>query len=483
MPVIGSSEFTLSTFRILAGLGEGGMARVFLAVSKKQAGFEKLLVLKVMRHDLGNDPEFHSMFMQEAKIAARLNHPNVVQTYEVGEDSGRVFIAMEYLEGQAFNQIIKQVGRVNFPLDAGVRILSDALLGLHYAHELTTFDGSPLGLVHRDISPQNIFVLYTGDTKLVDFGIAKVAGATSHTRTGVIKGKLGYMAPEQIEGKQLDRRADLFSVAVILWELITKQRLVKLGDEEMAALNRRITGQDPPARSLADANVPEELLAICERGMAHKREDRYETAMEFHQALEGYLSKTQNADRKQVAKLLDKYFEKERGKVRRLIELQLASDSKAVPIDILTERPLVSPLSSVSRIALDDSSSISIEEERSEPPSQKWKLVAAGAGGAALIALGGTVLFRGQPTPPVQSPSTTASAPAEVTTTATPSISRTTPEPTPSASTSASTGKLVVPGPLRPTATATVVAPQPGQQTLPTPKRPKHGIDDSDPYQ
>jgi eukaryotic-like serine/threonine-protein kinase len=265
MPVVASSDFTLSTFRILAGLGEGGMARVFLAVSKKQAGFEKLLVLKVMRHDLGNDPEFHSMFMQEAQIAARLNHPNVVQTYEVGEDSGRVFIAMEYLEGQAFSQVIKQVGRGNLPLDLGVRILSDALLGLHYAHELTSFDGSPLGLVHRDISPHNLFILYTGDTKLVDFGIAKVAGATSHTRTGVIKGKVGYMAPEQIDGKHVDRRADLFSVSVILWELITKQRLVKLGDEEMAVFNRRITGRDPSVRTLADASIPEELVAILEQ--------------------------------------------------------------------------------------------------------------------------------------------------------------------------------------------------------------------------
>lgn len=337
-------EYTLSSFRILAGLGEGGMARVFLVVSNKRGGFEKLLVLKVLRSELGTDSEFHDMFLQEARIAARLNHPNVVQTYEVGEDDGKLFIAMEYLEGHALSAVIKTVGRASFPLDVGVQILSDALQGLHYAHELASFDGTPVGLVHRDVSPQNLFVQFTGDTKIVDFGIAKVAGGSVHTRTGVIKGKLGYMAPEQIHGKTLDRRADIFSVGVMLWEMLSRRRLVQAAEDELAVLARRMEGADPSIRTVAPADAPEELLAICERAMAGDPEDRYATALEFHEALASYAGAKRIA-RRDVAALMQEHFREERSKVQKLIDRQL-TDVHAAPVDIITERAIPGLVSS-----------------------------------------------------------------------------------------------------------------------------------------
>ena len=304
--------------RLVAALGKGGMATVYLALSTKQFGFTKLVVLKVMRDDLGSD-EFVQMFLQEARLAARLNHANVVQTYEVSEFEGRPFISMEYLEGQPLSSVLSRIGRANVPVSFQIRVLCDALEGLEYAHSLTEFDGTPLNLVHRDVSPQNIFVLYTGQTKLLDFGIAK-SRSSEKTVHGVLKGKTGYMAPEQVTS-EADRRSDVFAIGVILWEAIAKRRLVSNGEDEVAALTRRVAGKDPSILSV-EPETPPDLAAIVDKAMATSPNERYGSARELREALEGYLANAGGYNTRQVAALLDQTFAEERARLRGQIEEQ-----------------------------------------------------------------------------------------------------------------------------------------------------------------
>lgn len=493
-----TGEHTLSSFRILAGLGEGGMARVFLVVNKR-GNFEKLLVLKVLRGELGNDSEFHDMFMQEARIAARLNHPNVVQTYEVGEDDGKLFIAMEYLEGHALSTVIKTAGRDKFPLAIGVQMLADALQGLHYAHELTSFDGTPLDLVHRDVSPQNLFVLFTGDTKIVDFGIAKVAGGAVHTRTGVIKGKLGYMAPEQIHGKSLDRRADIFSIGVMLWEMLAGRRLVQSAEDDVAALARRMEGADPSVRTVAPPDAPEELLAICERAMAGNPDDRYATALEFHDALNVYLT-AQRVTRRSVSAFMQEHFREERSKVQKLIERQL-NDEHSAPLDINTERAIPGLFSSSDLRAvgshdvdLTNMTAVTVRPGKKRP----WWMVAIPC---ALLGAGGALLYVNATSAPQDLPTTSllpavaSSAPPALASSAAVSI----PTPIPSASVAASSappdaghapeadaprhGARGVRGQKPPAGEKPVPAEAASARPGTPRKSGRHGIDEADPYQ
>lgn len=319
------------------------MARVYLAVTQKAHGFTKLLVLKVLRNELDLDGEFLEMFEREARVAARLNHPNVVQTYEIGEDQGRHFIAMEYLEGQPLSAIFARVGRDKLPLGLYVRILSEVLEGLHYSHELTDYDGSPLRIVHRDVSPQNVFVTYGGLSKILDFGIAKVAD-TTQTQHGVLKGKVGYMAPEQASGKAIDRRSDIFAIGVMLWEGLVGRRLVPKSDDEISALTRRISGLDMPVRE-AKPDADPELAAICERAMMHDPDRRYPDAAAMQRDLETWMRKqVETPDARKIATLLDAHFAEERTLVRKRIEDQLKRPTMSAMIDIRTESTMTPPL-------------------------------------------------------------------------------------------------------------------------------------------
>lgn len=218
-PVSGSERF--GKYRSLGRIGQGGMADVFLAVGRGPAGFNKLVVVKRLRDNVASGATFRDMFLDEARLAARLNHPNVVQTYEVFEDEGAFFITMEYLEGQPLSRITREGNRrgMRFQPQIHARIISDVLCGLQYAHDARDFDGAPLQIVHRDVSPQNIFVTYNGQIKVVDFGIAKAELSSSKTQVGSFKGKAAYMAPEQLEGGVIDRRVDVFTTGIVLWEL------------------------------------------------------------------------------------------------------------------------------------------------------------------------------------------------------------------------------------------------------------------------
>jgi serine/threonine-protein kinase len=328
---------------IIAKLGEGGMATVYLSCVPGPGGFHKLLVIKLLKGDYEHDEDFLAMFLNEARIAARLNHPNVVQTYEVGVDGARHFLAMDYLDGQPLHVVLRKLGRAHMPLELHVRVLADVLAGLQYAHTLRDFDGTPLGVVHRDVSPQNVFVTYDGQVKLVDFGIAKATGASSSTQSGMFKGKLAYMAPEQAGGDQVDARTDLFAVGVMLWEAMAGQRLAQ-NDGQTAILGRRLSGQEPRIREVRPDADPE-LSAICDRAMAHRAQDRYATADEFREALEAWLDHrtVRRVGGREVGELVARAFAEEREHIRRVIDEQmrrlLRETSTVLPVPLLSVAP------------------------------------------------------------------------------------------------------------------------------------------------
>ena len=320
---------------MLAELGSGGMADVFLALAGTGSGlgFKKLVVLKRVRRGLADDPDFVSMFVDEARLAARLNHANVVQTHEVGEVAGEYYMAMEYLEGQTFSKLTT-MGRRAFdpmPAELGVNIMSNLLDGLHYAHELKDFDGAPLGVVHRDVSPQNVFVTYDGQVKIVDFGIARAEGRIVHTSRGVIKGKVFYMAPEQARGVDVDRRADVFSVGIMLWEILTDGRYWE-GCDETTAFGRLLQGKLPGPPSSVREGVDPELERICMRALALSPDDRYATAEEMAIDLRRVVRENRTRD---IADFASRVCAEKRARTQQVVEQQIAmfetASAKTVP--------------------------------------------------------------------------------------------------------------------------------------------------------
>jgi len=317
-------------YRLIAELGHGGMADVFLAVQAGPlgSGFSKLTVVKRLRANLAEDPDFISMLVDEARIAARLNHPNVVQTNEIGEVDERYFIAMEYLDGQPFHRIQHRAAKADAPAkltkEMQYLVLMDVLSGLHHAHELTDYDGTKLDIVHRDVTPHNIFVTYEGQVKVVDFGIAKASGRASETRQGVVKGKVRYMAPEQAMGREIDRRADIFAAGVILWEIAAGRRLWK--DMDDFRIVQALIAQDVPRSPKAvDAAVPDAIDAICRRALG-KIEERFDTAEEMREAIEQYLTDANVIvqARRKLPHVVSELFTDKRAEIRAIIETQLA---------------------------------------------------------------------------------------------------------------------------------------------------------------
>ncbi len=323
----------IGKYRVLARLGHGGMARVLLTMAEGPHGFNKLLVVKELREELAHDPEFLAMFMDEARIAARLNHPNIVQTYEIANDGERYFIAMEYLEGQPLNAIFRRVGRRHIPLEIHLRVIADVLAGLEHAHALADFDGSPFGIVHRDVSPQNVFLTYDGQVKLVDFGIAKAAGASSRTQEGILKGKISYIAPEQARCEPVDARADLFAVGLMLWEALAGRRLVQKEDEA-SVLARRMSGQDPMVRSVMP-DAPAEIAAICDKAMAPRPNDRFQSAREFQEVIEAYLAKSDfRVGPKDVGGVVVHAFADERERIKKAIEQAMKGGNEPIQLEL-----------------------------------------------------------------------------------------------------------------------------------------------------
>jgi len=283
-----SSETSASKFGYIATVGRGGMADVYLVSSSGPAGFAKLLVVKELRAELANSEEFVEMFLNEARLAARLHHPSIVQTYDVTRHGSRFFLVMEHLDGQPLHRVLARLeAEPEIMLRVYLHAIMAALDGLHYAHELCDYDGRPLELVHRDVSPHNLSVLYSGHVKLVDFGIAKAALGTSNTRAGIVKGKAAYMAPEQAMARRTDCRADIYSCGVMLWEALAGRR-IWAGMDEVSIIGRLMHGEVPSLHAAAPG-VPAELAAVCGRALAVDPQRRYATAADMADDLERYL--------------------------------------------------------------------------------------------------------------------------------------------------------------------------------------------------
>jgi ABC-type branched-subunit amino acid transport system substrate-binding protein len=343
LAVLGDLDFPsqVGRYRFLAPLGEGGAAVVFLAVVDGKAGFSKLFVVKVLRPALAREPELVTLFLDEARIAARMSHPNVVQTNEVGEEGGVYFLAMEYLDGQSL-AALRERARQRFervPFDLHVRVLIDALAGLDYAHSLCDFEGRPLHIVHRDVSPQNIFLTYDGRILLLDFGIATIADRTVKTETGLLRGKLAYMAPEQIAGVAVDARADIYAMGILLWEAATGTRL-RPQAYDAQTLHRAQTQEAPSPRTV-DPAVPAAIESICAKALARDPDRRYPTAGALRADLEAYLdSVTHKAMARDVGAHVATVFASERTDMRRRIEKQLAAPSGSIALTPQAATPM-----------------------------------------------------------------------------------------------------------------------------------------------
>jgi serine/threonine-protein kinase len=313
---------SLGRYRLLLELGHGGMAHVYLALVSGLAGFSKLVVLKVMRDELREHPASLNMFLGEARLAARMNHANVVQTSEVGEDGGRYFICMEYLEGQTLSRLLKKTIDVALPLGARLEIMCQMLEGLTYLHGFSDLDGTPLGLVHRDISPNNVFVTFEGSVKVLDFGVAKAAGISHVTEAGTFKGKLGYAAPEQIIGRS-DQRSDVFAAGVLLWEILTYRRLTQ-DRTQTEIVQGRIGGAESELMFEKGSDVPPELMEICAKAAAKAPEDRYPTASAMRDAIRHYITQhSLEFPSEKLRDLLHRTFETERSDMRLLIDQRI----------------------------------------------------------------------------------------------------------------------------------------------------------------
>jgi eukaryotic-like serine/threonine-protein kinase len=318
---------SVGRYDIISTLGVGGMAQVFLAMQRGPASASRLVALKRLRSDIADDSQFLTMFADEARLALRLSHPNVVHTYDVVAEHDGLFIAMELLQGQALSRLLRRMGREKLPIHEHLWILTQVLAGLHHAHTLTDFDGTPLKIVHRDVSPSNVIVTYAGEVKLVDFGIAKASVARTATQAGVIKGKLGYAAPEQCLGSPVDARSDIFAVGVMLWEALAGRRR-SVADTALAQIQARVRGEELAIEEVRPDVAPE-LAEITRRAVTIDREHRFQSALEMQQALEQYLHlQAPTTGKDAVGALMTLHFNDEMTSFRSSMEAYLRAKSK-----------------------------------------------------------------------------------------------------------------------------------------------------------
>jgi len=274
-------------------LASGGMGTVFLARVTSRAALHRFVALKRIHPHLVGEPGFLEMFLDEAHVASRLVHPHVCSVFDFDAAGGRPYIAMEYLMGETLTQVAKALSRLEDPAEVeracrlSARVIADACEGLHAAHELRDPQGSLLEVVHRDVSPQNLFLTYDGAVKVVDFGLVRMAQCLHKTKTGIVKGKFAYLAPEAVAMKQLDRRADVWGLGVVLWELLTGQRLFQRATEVDTVV--AVAHAQIPPPSTVRAGVPPEIDDIVMCALARERDERYATARAFGRDLVAFL--------------------------------------------------------------------------------------------------------------------------------------------------------------------------------------------------
>jgi len=322
---------SLERYKLLARLGQGGMAEVYLAAWELAPFVHRPVVVKRLHPHFNEDPRLVQMFIDEARLLTQLEHPHIVKTLEAGVLDGRCCIVMEYLEGQPLQRVLRRANeRGGIAAHVAVSIAICMLDGLHYSHETKDAQGRPLEIVHRDVSPQNVFVSNDGQVKVLDFGIAKANGQEGRTATGVVKGKVGYIAPEQARAENVDRRADIWSAGVVLWEALTGARLFK-AETDAATLGLTLQGQIPSAGSRR-VGIPEELEGVLMRALQRDPALRYQTAGAMRKDLEGWLARAGfSRDSYAIAGMMKELFTSEIIEQKRLVSVLMARSDCTPP--------------------------------------------------------------------------------------------------------------------------------------------------------
>jgi serine/threonine-protein kinase len=377
-------------YEILAEIASGGMATVYLGRLATAPGFERQVAIKKLHPHLERQQDFVEMFLDEARIVARLHHPNVVQTLEFGADEGGHFLVMDYVEGPTLAKMLAKAATMGdrIPASIAVRVALDALAGLHAAHELVGEDGRLLNVVHRDVSPQNILVSVDGSARITDFGVARANERLAVTRTGQLKGKLSYMAPEQARGEPTDRRADVFAMGVILWEMLAGRRLFRgKADTEAETLTKVLYG-DITRVSAVHPEIHPLLDAICARALERPLDARYPTCADFAEALEqAARSGVEVATPREVARYIEQMHGEEIAQRRAAVRNLRPSGS--IPPDEPTAAETPAQLSSVSSAALSYEASTGSRSGFTPPPppvsASRTNGVLLGVLGVALV--------------------------------------------------------------------------------------------------
>jgi serine/threonine-protein kinase len=399
---------------LIKKLAEGGMAEIFLAKQVGVEGFEKNVVIKRMLPHLTQVSDFVSMFLDEARLAASLTHPNIVQISDLGLADGCYFICMEYLPGEDFATVLRTARRrqEHAPLNIVLKVMLEAAIGLHFAHDAVDQKGNPLKLVHRDISPSNIFITYGGQVKVLDFGIAKAESRITSTGAGVVKGKYQYMSPEQARGDAIDRRSDVFSLGVSLYEALSGVRPFAR-DTDLAVLKAVLGSEYRPLRDLRP-ELPSEVDAIVRKAMAAEPDHRYATALELAQDLERYLGATTSASGGQVLpNFMAGFFGPERVKSKTRIESLEELSKRGVdvpgmpnphsPTTAVEGRPMATPAAEERTNAI--GAPLTVQSEKFAREQRSTRKLLFGVAAALVVGIGGTVvamnLLRGEALPPV----------------------------------------------------------------------------------
>ena len=325
----------IGRYQLCFELASGGMARVYLARAEGTPGFQKLVALKRIHPHLAEEKDYVEMFLDEARIASRITHPNVCSVFDFGEAKGEHFIAMEYLVGESLSRVHRRVVANADERGSGLlparmaRIIAQACEGLHAAHELQDADGESLHVVHRDVSAENLFVTYDGATQVVDFGIAHARQRVHHTEAGHIKGTFPYMAPEQMTAAVVDRRVDVWALGAVLWELLTLRRLF-LRDTDVNTMYAVLSGEiHPPSDFRSD--VPQELDEIVLKALQRNPDERWQNAREMGKALRRFLSNQEElVGPAELADWMAELFPNGESRKRQLMEIARTSDG---PLD------------------------------------------------------------------------------------------------------------------------------------------------------
>ncbi|HEY1692728.1 MAG TPA: serine/threonine-protein kinase [Polyangiaceae bacterium] len=402
-----TTPLIVGRYAVFDRIAAGGMATVHLGRLVGQGGFARTVAIKRLHPQFALDPEFVAMFLDEARLAARIRHPNVVSTVDVVNGEDELFLVMEYIEGEPLSTLLRSARdggtTVDPALTAGV--LVQALHGLHAAHEATNDLGEPLHIVHRDVSPQNVLVGADGIARVIDFGVAKALGKLHTTREGQLKGKLGYLAPEQVLGHPVTRRSDVFAASVVLWEALAGRRLFS-ADSEGQVLKRIMDGAvDPPGAHAK--GVPASLDAVVLRGLAKEPSDRFDTALAMADALEAAVTP---ASTRAVGAWVKEIAAERLAQRARLV----ASVEGNTPAPPSSSSPRAQAAPTIPDEGERAHTSISVAADSPKPaPARRWSWAWGALGGAVVVgAIVGAALSRGTGAPPTSPTTAAASAPA-----------------------------------------------------------------------